>query len=151
MHGGKIVAEGKPADIMRSARSLTGQYLSGKRGVAIPKKRHAVNPEKRLILRGAQGNNLKKITVEVPLGLMTCVTGVSGSGKSTLINDTLAPIVARALNGMGGREPAPYDEVEGLEYLDKVVVIDQSPITPRFNPATYTGPLPPFKNICWRA
>lgn len=141
VHGGQVVAEGKPKDIMRNADSLTGQYLSGKRKIAIPRERMAVNPEKQIALRGASGNNLKSINVDIPLGLMTCITGVSGSGKSTLINDTLAPVAARALNGAGGVEPAPHDSIEGLEYLDKVVVIDQSPIgrTPRSNPATYTG------------
>ena len=141
VHGGHIVAQGKPAEIMRESKSLTGQYLSGKRKILIPIERIPVNSEKKIILNGAHGNNLKTINVEIPLGLMTCITGVSGSGKSTLINDTLGPIAARALNGTGGPEPAPHDSIEGLEYLDKVVVIDQSPIgrTPRSNPATYTG------------
>jgi len=141
VHGGEIVAEGKPQDIMQNPASLTGQYLSGKRGIAIPEKRLPINRKQMLILKGAHGNNLQHINIEIPLGLMTCITGVSGSGKSTLINDTLAPIAARALNGASLREPAPFDEIDGIELLDKVVEIDQSPIgrTPRSNPATYTG------------
>lgn len=141
VHGGQIVAQGTPAEIMKQAKSLTGQYLSGKRQIAIPRKRLEVNPEKQIAIRGARGNNLKNIDVDIPIGLMTCITGVSGSGKSTLINDTLAPVALRALNEATSVEPAQHDEIEGLEYLDKVVVIDQSPIgrTPRSNPATYTG------------
>jgi excinuclease ABC subunit A len=141
VHGGEIVAQGTPAEIMRNPKSLTGQYLSGKRQISMPKKRLTFNKEKQLSLRGASGNNLKKIDVNIPIGLMTCITGVSGSGKSTLINDTLGPLAARALNDATSQEPAAYDEIEGLEYLDKVVVVDQSPIgrTPRSNPATYTG------------
>lgn len=141
VHGGHIVAEGKPEDIMKHAESLTGQYLSGKRRIAVPHERLAVNPEKQIMMRGAKGNNLKSIDVDIPIGLMTCITGVSGSGKSTLINDTLGPVAMRALNEAGSDEAAPHDRIEGLEYLDKVVVIDQSPIgrTPRSNPATYTG------------
>lgn len=141
VHGGHIVAQGKPQDIMREAKSLTGQYLSGKRKIEIPKKRTIVNPDKQILIRGAKGNNLKSIDVNIPIGLMTCITGVSGSGKSTLINDTLAPIAARALNEAGGKDSAPHESIEGLEYLDKVVIVDQSPIgrTPRSNPSTYTG------------
>lgn len=141
VHGGEIVAQGKPKDIMENPNSLTGQYLSGKRGIAIPEKRLPFDPEHVLSIRGAKGNNLQNIDIDIPLKVMTCITGVSGSGKSTLINDTLAPLAACALNGATLREAAPYDSVEGLEYLDKVVEIDQSPIgrTPRSNPATYTG------------
>ncbi len=141
VHGGEIVAEGTPKDIMQNKNSLTGQYLSGKRRIVIPPKRLPYNAKRVLSLRGASGNNLQQINVDIPLGLMTCITGVSGSGKSTLINDTLAPIAARVLNGASLREPSPFDDVEGLEHLDKVVEIDQSPIgrTPRSNPATYTG------------
>lgn len=141
VHGGHIVAQGKPNDIMRSSNSLTGQYLSGKRQIAIPRKRNEPNPDKQIILHGANGNNLKSIDVAIPIGLMTCITGVSGSGKSTLINDTLAPVAMRILNEAGGPQPAAHDDITGLEYLDKVVVVDQSPIgrTPRSNPATYTG------------
>lgn len=141
VHGGHIVAQGKPQDIMRNPKSLTGQYLSGKRKIEIPRERTSGHPEKQIAMRGAQGNNLKSINVDIPIGLMTCITGVSGSGKSTLINDTLGPVAMRALNDAGSQEPAKHESIEGLEYLDKVVVIDQSPIgrTPRSNPATYTG------------
>lgn len=140
-HGGYIVAEGTPAELMRESRSLTGQYLAKKRQIHVPEKRLAFDRKKVISLKGVHGNNLKHINVDIPLGLMTCVTGVSGSGKSTLVNDTLAPLATRLLNGASQQEPAPYDDIEGLEYLDKVVVIDQSPIgrTPRSNPATYTG------------
>lgn len=141
VHGGEIVAAGKPKEIMKHASSLTGQYLSGKRKIAVPDRRHFFQQDQVLSIIGARGNNLKNIRVDIPLKLMTCITGVSGSGKSTLINDTLAPLAARALNGASLREAAPFDDVEGLEQLDKIVEIDQSPIgrTPRSNPATYTG------------
>lgn len=149
VHGGQIVAEGKPRDIMKNPDSLTGQYLSGKRGIKIPKQRVRKNSEHILCLEGAKGNNLKNITVEIPIGLMTCITGVSGSGKSTLINDTLVPLAARALNGALLCEPAAYENITGLEFLDKVVDIDQSPIgrTPRSNPATYTGLFTPIREL----
>lgn len=149
VHGGEVVAQGKPNDIMKNANSLTGQYLSGKRQITLPSKRVPFNHDRVLTLKGASGNNLQKIHVEIPLGLMTCITGVSGSGKSTLINDTLAPFAARALNGATQRESAPVDEIEGIEYLDKVVEIDQSPIgrTPRSNPATYTGLFTPIREL----
>lgn len=141
VHGGHIVAEGTPQQVMREPKSLTGQYLSGKRKIEIPKQRIPVNPEKMIKITGAEGNNLKSINVDIPVGLMTCITGVSGSGKSTLINDTLAPVATHALNEAALHDAAPHDQIEGLEYFDKVVVIDQSPIgrTPRSNPATYTG------------
>lgn len=141
VHGGEIVAEGKPSEIMRAPKSLTGQYLSGKRKIALPRERVPVNPDKQIVIKGAAGNNLKSIDVSIPIGLMTCVTGVSGSGKSTLINDTLAPIASRLLNDAGQKDVAAHDSVQGLEYFDKVVIVDQSPIgrTPRSNPATYTG------------
>jgi excinuclease ABC subunit A len=141
VHGGYIVAQGTPKEVMKEAKSLTGQYLSKKLQIAVPKKRIAPQRDCLITLKGASGNNLKNINAEIPVGLMTCVTGVSGSGKSTLINDTLSPLAARLLNGATSQEPAPYDEIEGLEYLDKVVVVDQSPIgrTPRSNPSTYTG------------
>lgn len=149
VHGGEIVAEGKPRDIMKNTQSLTGQYLSGKRSIAIPKQRIRMNAERVIALQGAEGNNLKKINVTIPISLMTCITGVSGSGKSTLINDTLGPLAARVLNGALNREPAPFDNIEGLDYLDKVVDIDQSPIgrTPRSNPATYTGLFTPIREL----
>ncbi len=141
VHGGEIVAQGTPQAIMRAPASVTGQYLSGKRGIKIPHQRVKPNPEKLISLRGATGNNLKSINVDIPIGLMTCITGVSGSGKSTLINDTLAPIASRVLNGAASHDCAPHTSLEGLEYFDKTVVVDQSPIgrTPRSNPATYTG------------
>lgn len=149
VHGGTIVAEGTPADIMKAPDSLTGQYLSGKRKIHVPEKRVTKTLKKMISVRGAEGNNLQKINVDIPIGLMTCITGVSGSGKSTLINDTLAPIAAKVLNGATQREPAPLDDIEGLENLDKVVEIDQSPIgrTPRSNPATYTGLFTPIREL----
>jgi excinuclease ABC subunit A len=141
IHGGQVVAQGSPAAIMRNPESLTGQYLSGERRIECPKQRHKLDPEHLLKLTGASGNNLKGIHVEIPLGLMTCITGVSGSGKSTLINDTLYPIAARKLNAATLVQAAPFSEITGLEQLDKVIDIDQSPIgrTPRSNPATYVG------------
>lgn len=149
VHGGEIVAQGKPREIMKDAHSLTGQYLSGRRGIHIPKERLQFDAERVISLQGARGNNLKNITVNIPIGLMTCITGVSGSGKSTLINDTLGPIAAKQLNGAMQPEAAPHDEIEGLEQLDKVVDIDQSPIgrTPRSNPATYTGIFTPIREL----
>ncbi|HSW68994.1 MAG TPA: excinuclease ABC subunit UvrA [Gammaproteobacteria bacterium] len=149
VHGGEIVAEGRPEDILKNSKSLTGQYLSGKRKIETPKKRCAIDRKKMILLQGVRGNNLRDITVDIPLGVMTCITGVSGSGKSTLINDTLGPIAARALNGATSREPAAYENVEGMEFLDKVVEIDQSPIgrTPRSNPATYTGLFTPIREL----
>jgi excinuclease ABC subunit A len=149
VHGGCVVAEGTPAEIMGNKQSLTGRYLSGAETISIPPVRHQASVGKELVLRGARGNNLKKITLSIPLGLMTCVTGVSGSGKSTLINNTLYPIVATALNGASTLDAAPYDAIEGLQLLDKVVDIDQSPIgrTPRSNPATYTGIFTPIRDL----
>ena len=145
VHGGRIVAQGTPADIMNDPASLTGQYLTGERGIPIPERR-ARNPRRTLKLIGARGNNLKNVTAEIPLGLFTCVTGVSGGGKSTLLIDTLYKAVARRLNG-ASEAPAPFDKIEGLEHIDKIIDIDQSPIgrTPRSNPATYTGAFTPIR------
>lgn len=149
VHGGQVVAQGKPAAIMKDPDSLTGQYLSGKRKIHVPDQRLPYDKNKALHLHGASGNNLKNINVDIPLGLMTCITGVSGSGKSTLINDTLYPIVARELNGAINVDPAPHRSIKGLEHLDKVIAIDQSPIgrTPRSNPATYTGIFTPVREF----
>jgi excinuclease ABC subunit A len=145
VHGGRIVAEGRPEDIMANPDSLTGQYLNGVRFIEIPERRHP-DPRRKVRLVGARGNNLKNITAEIPLGLLTCITGVSGGGKSTLLIDTLYKAVARRLNG-ASEAPAPFDRIEGLEHLDKVIDIDQSPIgrTPRSNPATYTGAFTPIR------
>jgi len=145
VHGGEIVAEGTPADIMATPQSLTGQYLNGAREIAVPERRPR-NPSRALKVVGGRGNNLKNITAEIPLGLFTCVTGVSGGGKSTLLVDTLYRALARRLNG-ASEAPAPHERIEGLEHLDKVIDIDQSPIgrTPRSNPATYTGAFTPIR------
>jgi excinuclease ABC subunit A len=145
VHGGEIVAKGTPADIMAAPQSLTGQYLNGTREIAVPERRPR-NAHRVLRLVGARGNNLKNVTVEIPLGLFTSVTGVSGGGKSTLLVDTLYKALARRLNG-ASEAPAPFDRLEGLEHLDKVIDIDQSPIgrTPRSNPATYTGAFTPIR------
>ncbi len=145
IHGGRIIAEGTPADIMANPKSLTGKYLTGELGVPVPKRR---KPQKGRALKivGARGNNLKDVTVEIPLGTFTCITGVSGGGKSTLLIDTLYRAVARKLNGASDA-PAPHQRIEGIELLDKVIDIDQSPIgrTPRSNPATYTGAFTPIR------
>lgn len=134
---------------MAVPESLTGQFMSGKRKIEVPKQRVPANPEKVLKLTGARGNNLKDVTLTLPVGLFTCITGVSGSGKSTLINDTLFPIAQRQLNGATIAEPAPYRDIQGLEHFDKVIDIDQSPIgrTPRSNPATYTGVFTPVREL----
>jgi excinuclease ABC subunit A len=147
-HGGQIVAQGTPEDIRRAPHSLTGQYLAGHRQIPIPAHRHRIDPERCLTITGATGNNLKAITLKLPVGLFVCVTGVSGSGKSTLINDTLYHAIARHLYGSTA-EPAPYDELTGLEHYDKVISVDQSPIgrTPRSNPATYTGLFTPIREL----
>jgi len=148
VHGGRIVAQGTPDDICRHPDSLTGQYLSGRLQIAVPERTTQPNRDAVLRIHGARGNNLKELDVALPIGLLTCVTGVSGSGKSTLINDTLYRYVARELN-RAGTIPAPCDGIEGLELLDKVVDIDQSPIgrTPRSNPATYTGLFTPMRDL----
>jgi excinuclease ABC subunit A len=145
IHGGEIVAQGTPEDIMASPASLTGKYLNGELTIPVPDRRPR-NPRRTLKLVNARGNNLKNVTAEIPLGLFTCVTGVSGGGKSTLLVDTLYKAIARKLNG-ASEAPAPYDRIEGLEHLDKVIDIDQSPIgrTPRSNPATYTGAFTPIR------
>jgi excinuclease ABC subunit A len=145
VHGGEIVAQGTPMDIMSNPKSLTGQYLTGAREIAIPERR-PMNPSRTLKLIGARGNNLKNVTAEIPFGLFTCITGVSGGGKSTLLVDTLYKALARRLNG-ASEAPAPFDRIEGIEHLDKVIDIDQSPIgrTPRSNPATYTGAFTPIR------
>jgi len=149
IHGGQVIAQGKVEEIMQTPGSITGEYLSGKRAIALPCERRPLNPERLLRVQGASGNNLKEVTLELPLGLMTCVTGVSGSGKSTLINATLHPLAATALNGATTMKPAPYESAEGLEWLDKCVDIDQNPIgrTPRSNPATYTGIFTPIREL----
>lgn len=141
VHGGEIIAQGTPDEVENTPGSLTGQYLCGVREIAVPKTRTPIDRKKLLTLSGATGNNLKDVTIEIPLGLMTCVTGVSGSGKSTLINSTLYPIAHRELNNATTSVPSPYREITGMDQLDKVIDIDQSPIgrTPRSNPATYTG------------
>ncbi|SDU09371.1 excinuclease ABC subunit UvrA [Geopseudomonas guangdongensis] len=149
VHGGRIVAQGTPAEVMAHPDSLTGQYLSGRTQIRYPARRTPVAPQKLLRLKGARGNNLQSVDLELPVGLLTCVTGVSGSGKSTLINNTLYPLAATALNGAESLEAAPHERLEGLEHLDKVVDIDQSPIgrTPRSNPATYTGLFTPIREL----
>ena len=148
VHGGEIVAQGKLADILASKRSLTGDYLSGRKAIAVPAKRHTPVPDKWLRLRDAHGNNLQHVDLEIPAGLLVCVTGVSGSGKSTLINDTLFRIAAVELNG-AAEQASPYGKVEGIDLFDKVVDIDQSPIgrTPRSNPATYTQLFTPLREL----
>ncbi len=147
-HGGRIVAEGTPAEIKENINSVTGEYLSGKRQITYNKKRTAPDPERWLTMSNATGNNLKDVTLKLPVGLLSCITGVSGSGKSTLINDTLYRIVAQHLYG-SSTEPAPYGEIDGLAFFDKVVDVDQSPIgrTPRSNPATYTGMFTPIRDL----
>ncbi|MGI8896153.1 MAG: excinuclease ABC subunit UvrA, partial [Casimicrobiaceae bacterium] len=147
-HGGQVVAQGTPEDIRRAAHSLTGQYLAGHRQIPIPARRHRCDPERRLTVTNASGNNLQDVTLELPVGLFVCVTGVSGSGKSTLINDTLYNAVARHLYD-SAEEPAAFGEIEGLDHFDKVVSVDQGPIgrTPRSNPATYTGLFTPIRDL----
>jgi len=148
VHGGEVVAQGSYADVLKAPRSITGAYLSGRRSIEIPKKRHKPNPKMQLRLLGASGNNLKNVDLTIPASLFTCITGVSGSGKSTLINDTLYHLAANELNG-ASHTVAPHREVIGMELFDKVVDIDQSPIgrTPRSNPATYTGLFTPLREL----
>ena len=149
VHGGRIVAQGTLEDIVGSEQSLTGAYLSGRRRIEVPAKRRARDPKKSIRLLGARGNNLQGVDLELPVGLLTCVTGVSGSGKSTLINNTLYPIAATQLNGATSLNPAPFDRIEGMQHIDKCIDIDQSPIgrTPRSNPATYTGIFTPVREL----
>ncbi|MBS4095549.1 MAG: excinuclease ABC subunit UvrA [Sulfuricella sp.] len=148
IHGGAVVAEGTPKEIQNNPNSLTGLYLSGERRIEVPKERHAPDPQRMLQLTGATGNNLKNVTLDLPVGLFVCVTGVSGSGKSTLVNDTLYRAVARHLYG-SATEPAAHRELHGMEFFDKVIDVDQSPIgrTPRSNPATYTGLFTPIREL----
>jgi len=149
IHGGRIVAEGTPDEVMAHPDSLTGKYLSGRVKINYRPERTRRDPKMLLKLKGARGNNLRNVDLEIPVGLLTCITGVSGSGKSTLINNTLFPITATALNGATTLEVAPHDSFDGLQHLDKVVDIDQSPIgrTPRSNPATYTGLFTPIRDL----
>ena len=149
VHGGEVIACGQVEDILAEERSLTGDYLSGRKAIAIPAERTPNDAEKQLSLRGVDGNNLQAVDIDIPIGLLTCITGVSGSGKSTLINETLYPLAATALNKATTLTPAPHTSVNGLEQLDKCVDIDQSPIgrTPRSNPATYTGIFTPVREL----
>jgi len=148
VHGGKVVVAGSPADVQKSAQSLTGQYLSGKRKIPVPDRRASADSQRQISIIGASGNNLKHIDASIPAGLMTCVTGVSGSGKSTLVNDTLYKAVADQLN-RSSRNAAPHVEIRGLEFVDRVIDISQSPIgrTPRSNPATYSGLFTPIREL----
>ena len=149
VHGGQVIAQGTAKEIMANPNSITGKFLSGEEKIEIPKKRTALDKSKILKLKGATGNNLKGVNLEIPVGLFTCITGVSGSGKSTLINDTLFPLAQNALNRAEKTDFAPYKSIEGLEYFDKVIDINQSPIgrTPRSNPATYTGLFTPIREL----
>ncbi|NVK75793.1 MAG: ATP-binding cassette domain-containing protein, partial [Oceanospirillaceae bacterium] len=149
VHGGQIIASGTPQDIMNCEASITGQFLTGKRKIDIPSIRHPAKDKQYLKLIGATGNNLNTVDLHIPVGVMTCITGVSGSGKSTLINGTLYPLAATALNGATTLKAAPHDRIEGLDLFDKCVDIDQSPIgrTPRSNPATYTGIFTPMREL----
>ena len=148
VHGGQIIAQGTPEQVIKNPASLTGQYLSGKKSITIPEQRTPFDADNTFVIEGATGNNLQNVTAEIPIGLMTAITGVSGSGKSTLINDTLFRYAAKYING-NPNEPAPHKIITGLDAFDKVVDIDQSPIgrTPRSNPATYTGLFTPIREI----
>ena len=149
VHGGEVVVAGSMKNITEHPDSLTGAYLSGKRSIAVPSRRQSVDPKRRIVINGARGNNLQDVELILPLGLLTCVTGVSGSGKSTLINGTLYPLAATALNGATTLKAAAHGGISGLEQLDKCIDIDQSPIgrTPRSNPATYTGIFTPIREL----
>jgi excinuclease ABC subunit A len=148
VHGGQVVAAGSPDDIKNNPRSLTGQYLSGKRSITLPDERTVADADKQITIKGATGNNLKSVEASIPIGLMTCVTGVSGSGKSTLVNDTLYKAVADELN-RSNRNPSPYKKITGIDQVDRVIDISQSPIgrTPRSNPATYSGLFTPIREL----
>ena len=148
VHGGEVIAKGSLADILKNKKSLTAKYLNGTLAIHVPKKRTPADPKRRLVISDASGNNLKSVTLDLPIGLLTCVTGVSGSGKSTLVNDTLYHATARHLYG-SQTEPAPYDSITGMEHFDKVINVDQAPIgrTPRSNPATYTGVFTPIRDL----
>ena len=147
VHGGHVIAEGKPADIMANPKSVTGQYLTGAKAIEIPAQRRAISKKNVVRVTGARGNNLKNVTGEIPVGAFTCITGVSGGGKSTFTIETLYKAAARRLNNASDA-PAAHDKIEGLEHFDKVIEIDQSPIgrTPRSNPATYTGAFQPIRD-----
>ncbi|WP_415897115.1 excinuclease ABC subunit UvrA [Neptuniibacter sp. QD57_21] len=149
VHGGQVIAEGTPNEVMANPASITGQYLTGTKEIAVPQQRHPADSKKQLCLNGASGNNLNNVDLKIPVGLLTCVTGVSGSGKSTLINGTLYPIAATELNNATTLDPAPHKSIEGIKHFDKVIDIDQSPIgrTPRSNPATYTGIFTPVREL----
>ncbi|MEJ2669321.1 MAG: excinuclease ABC subunit UvrA, partial [Gammaproteobacteria bacterium] len=149
VHGGHVVAQGSLEDIITTPDSITGQFLSGKRAITVPTQRNRVLDDRFISIRGASGNNLQSVNVSIPCGLFTCITGVSGSGKSTLITRTLYPLAAKLLNGATTLEPAPFEQVDGLASMDKVIDIDQSPIgrTPRSNPATYTGIFTPIREL----
>jgi excinuclease ABC subunit A len=148
IHGGQVIAAGTPNEIKKNKHSITGQYLSGKKTIALPKARTKNNPKKQISIQQASANNLKNVSVDIPVGLFTCITGVSGSGKSTLINDTLYPYIANKLN-KASMTISPVNKISGIEYFDKVIDIDQSPIgrTPRSNPATYTGLFTPIREL----
>ncbi|HEX8956808.1 MAG TPA: excinuclease ABC subunit UvrA, partial [Burkholderiaceae bacterium] len=148
VHGGEVIAQGTLADILKSRKSLTAKYLNGTFKINVPKKRTPVDAARKFVINGATGNNLKNVKLELPVGLLTCVTGVSGSGKSTLVNDTLYHAAARHLYG-SQTEPAPHESLSGLEFFDKVISVDQAPIgrTPRSNPATYTGLFTPIRDL----
>ena len=148
VHGGAVIAAGSLKEIMKSKQSLTAQYLDGRRKIEVPKKRTKADPNRQLVITGAKGNNLKNVSLTLPVGLLTCVTGVSGSGKSTLVNDTLFPALSRHLYG-SQNEPAEHESIHGLEHFDKVISVDQAPIgrTPRSNPATYTGVFTPIRDL----
>jgi excinuclease ABC subunit A len=148
VHGGDVIAEGTLAQILKNKKSLTAQYLNGTFQIKVPEQRTKPDPKRQFIITGATGNNLKNVTFKVPVGLLTCVTGVSGSGKSTLVNDTLYHAAARHLYGSQA-EPAPHDSISGMEHFDKVISVDQAPIgrTPRSNPATYTGVFTPIRDL----